>query len=356
MVNSLGRYLSGVIFATLALAACGGGAAPSAAPVSAPASGAKPAASAAPASAASAGASAKPAASASAKPAAEAAGQEVVMAFTPSSDPNALLTNATPITDYLSKVSGLRIKPFITTDYTATIEAMTSKKVDVAWLTPASYVFAHDQNGAELMYKALRKNAKTGALEDTYLSTIIVPASSPAKDVKDLKGKRFAFVDPVSTSGYIYPAALLLKNGIDPKKDLTATFAGGHDSAALAVYQGNADAAATFEDAADQLLKSRFPDVNDKIRVLAKTDPIPNDPIAYRKDLDKAVVDKVKAGLKQMADDPNATRTDPRTNQPVKLLGIYRWDGVAEAKDSDYQPIRDVAKGLGIPLKELAPK
>jgi phosphonate transport system substrate-binding protein len=298
---------------------------------------------------------AAPAASVSTSSAAASAAQEVVMAFTPSSDPNALMTSATPITDYLSKTTGLRIKPFITTDYTATIEAMTSKKVDVAWLTPASYVFAHDQNGADLMYKALRKNAKTGNLDDSYLSTILVQTSSAVKDVKDLKGKKFAFVDPVSTSGYIYPAALMLKNGIDPKKDLTATFAGGHDSAALAVYQGNADGAATFEDAPGQLLKSKFPDVDEKLRVLAKTEPIPNDPIAVRKDLDAAISSKIKSGLEAMASDPSASKQDDKGNT-VKLLAIYRWDGLAPAQDSDYQPIRDVAKGLGIPLKDLAPK
>jgi len=278
------------------------------------------------------------------------------MAFTPSSDPNALLTNATPITDYVAQASGLRVKPFITTDYNATIEAMTSKKVDVAWLAPTAYVFAHDQNGAEVVYKALRKNAKTGALEDTYLGTILVRADSGIQDVKDLKGKKFAFVDPVSTSGYIYPAALLLKNGIDPKKDLNATFAGGHDAAALAVYQGSADAAATFEDAPAQLLASKFPDIDQKLKVIAKTDPIPNDTIAFRKDLDPGVAAKLKAALKQMADDPSATHPDPKTNQPVKLIQIYHWDGIAEARDADFQPIRDVAKGLGIPLKDLAPK
>src|SRR5581483_10470963 len=129
-----------------------------------------------------------------------------------------------------------------------------------------------------------------------------------------LKGKKFAFVDPVSTSGYIYPAALLLKNGIDPKKDLNATFAGGHDAAALAVYQGSADAAATFEDAPAQLLASKFPDIDQKLKVIAKTDPIPNDTIAFRKDLDPGVAAKLKAALKQMADDPSATHPDPKTN------------------------------------------
>src|SRR5581483_5623119 len=125
---------------------------------------------------------------------------------------------------------------------------------------------------------------------------------------------------------------------------------------ALAVYQGSADAAATFEDAPAQLLASKFPDIDQKLKVIAKTDPIPNDTIAFRKDLDPGVAAKLKAALKQMADDPSATHPDHKTNQPVKLIQIYHWDGIAEARDADFQPIRDVAKGLGIPLKDLAPK
>lgn len=280
---------------------------------------------------------------------------EIVMAFTPSSDPNALLTRATPITEYLSKESGLKIKPFITTDYTATIEAMTSKKVDVAWLAPTAYVLAKDQNDAEVVYKALRKNATTGNLDDFYTSTIIIPTNSSVTKLSDLKGKRVAFVDPTSTSGYIYPVALLLKNGIDAKKDLTATFAGGHDAAALAVYQGNADAAATFDGAAEQLLKERFPDVSSKLKTLASTDPIPNDVIAFRKDLAPGAKEKLKTALKKMASDPAAVGKDS-SGKETRLLAIYRWDGVTDAKDSDFDAIRNVARGLGIPLKELAPK
>lgn len=280
---------------------------------------------------------------------------EIIMAFTPSSDPNALLTKATPITDYIAKEAGIKIKPFITTDYNATIEAMTSKKVDVAWLAPTAYVLAHDQNGAEVAYKALRKNAATGNLDESYLGTIIVPSNSTAKTIADLKGKRVAFVDPTSTSGYIYPAAMFLKAGVDPKKDVNAVFAGSHDAAALAVYQGNADAAATFDGAADQLLKDKFPDINDKLKTIVKTDPIPNDVIAFRKDLNEKVKEKIKAALKKMAVDAAATMKDP-SGKDVKLLSIYRWDGMIEAKDSDFNPIRDVAKGLGIPIKDLAPK
>jgi phosphonate transport system substrate-binding protein len=232
---------------------------------------------------------------------------------------------------------------------------MTSKKVDVAWLAPTAYVLAKDQNDAEVVYKALRRNAATGTLDEVYYSTIIVPASSTATRLSDLKGKRIAFVDPTSTSGYIYPAALFLKNGLDVKKDVNATFAGGHDAAALAVYQGNADAAATFEGAAEQLLKERFPDVTSKLKTLAKTDPIPNDVIAFRKDLAPGAKEKLKAAIKKMASDPAAVGKDS-AGKETRLLAIYRWDGVADAKDSDFDPIREVARGLGIPLKELAPK
>jgi phosphonate transport system substrate-binding protein len=278
---------------------------------------------------------------------------EIVMAFTPSSDPNALLVQAKPITDYLSKQTGLTIKPFITTDYTATIEAMTSKKVDVAWLAPTAYVLANSQNGAEVVFKAQRKDAATGKLNDTYLGALVVPAGSNITKVSDLKGKRIAFTDPTSTSGYLYPAALMLKNGVDPKKDVTAIFANTHDAAALAVYQGNADAAFTFEGAADQLLKAKFPDVNEKLKEIVKTDPIPNDGIAFRKDLPAGTKEKLKAAIMKLQTDPEAVMRHPTSGQTVPMLSVYRWDGIAPGNDKDYDPIREVAKSLGIRLNTL---
>jgi hypothetical protein len=61
------------------------------------------------------------------------------------------------------------------------------------------------------------------------------PADSPITDLAGCAGRTVCFVDPNSTSGYLYPTAGLIEAGVDPVNGLTRTFAGGHDASALAV-------------------------------------------------------------------------------------------------------------------------
>jgi phosphonate transport system substrate-binding protein len=191
----------------------------------------------------------------------------------------------------------------------------------------------------------------------SYRSQIIVPADSPIQDVKELKGKKFAFVDAASASGFLYPSALLLDNGIDPKKDLGETVtAGGHDKVVIAVYNKQVDAGATFGDSADSgppsdartTVASTLPDVMDKVKILAKTDPIPNDTVSVRKGLSPDLVSKIRAGLLKIA------QTDEGKQQ---LRDLYRIDGLAEANDKEYDNLRRVAQVAGFDIEaQFKPK
>ncbi|GIW22853.1 MAG: hypothetical protein KatS3mg068_1860 [Candidatus Sericytochromatia bacterium] len=81
------------------------------------------------------------------------------------------------------------------------------------------------------------------------MGAIIVRKDSNINTLKDLKGKRFAFGDPISTSSHIFPKMLLIKNGINPDTDfVNVLFAGTHDSVVLSVYNKKVDAGATFSD------------------------------------------------------------------------------------------------------------
>ena len=78
-----------------------------------------------------------------------------------------------------------------------------------------------------------------------------------------MKGKNFCFTTASSTSGGIIPRASLAALGIDPDKDIQGTYAGGHDKAAIAVYQGDCDAGVAFmdilTDSRDQPLRASSP-------------------------------------------------------------------------------------------------
>ena len=143
----------------------------------------------------------------------------------------------------LEKDLDMRVVPYTAGDYVSIVEAMRAKKVDVAWLGSFSYVLAVQEAGAEAFVAGVRKS--TG--KASYTSLIFVRGDAPYQSVMDLKGKSFAFVDPASTSGHLFPRAGMMKLGIaDPASFFSqVVFAGAHDAAQLAVLNRRVDAGAS---------------------------------------------------------------------------------------------------------------
>lgn len=273
------------------------------------------------------------------------------MAFVPSSNSTAVLASGKPLGDLLGKVTGYTFNASVPTSYAAVIEAMGSNNVDVAWLAPFSYALANQKYGAQVILATVRK----GAL--TYPS-VFITADPSVKTVADFKGKKFAFVDPASASGYLYPVAYLKNQGL-----ITGTppnvegffgsgnvvFAGGHDKVATAVYNGQVSGGAVFGGPLDpltgnptdarNLIAKAFPDVFQKVRVIGETQQIPNDTVSVRKGLDPAMVKQIQNGLLALA----------ATQQGHLLLyQLYQIDNLAPVSDSFYDPLRQVAQDAGI--------
>lgn len=184
------------------------------------------------------------------------------------------------IIDYIQKHTGIRTELYLATDYTGVIEAMRAGKIDVASFGPLSYVLAADMAGAEAFAKEYRKGA--GAM---YTGYIITRADSDISTIKDLKGRSFGFVDPASTGGNLIPRMNMLKNGIDPDKDLSETaYLGSHDQVALAVAHKRVDAGAVMNFNFEAFLdRGTVPD--DQFKVIHKSDPFPGSAWCFRKDL-----------------------------------------------------------------------
>jgi phosphonate transport system substrate-binding protein len=274
----------------------------------------------------------------------------VKMAFVPSSDSQKVLSSGEPLGKLLEKETGLTFKVSVPTSYAAVIEAMGANNVDVGWLAPFAYVLAKDKFGAEVILASVRGGSKT------YTGQIITHVDSGVKDLEGLKGKKFAFVEPGSASGFLFPNALLALNNIDYKTYFSeTTFAGGHDKVVIAVYNKQVDGGATFGDSAEGLVTdarttvaSTLPDVMEKVKPIAKTEPIPNDTVSVRKGLAPDMVTKIRDGLLKVA------QTDEGKQA---LKDLYRIDGLAASNDADYEPVRKAAKALNLNLEqELAPK
>jgi phosphonate transport system substrate-binding protein len=209
----------------------------------------------------------------------------------PSENSTSLQQARQPLIKLLEKETGKKVVFQNATSYAAVIEAMRAKKADIAAFGPDSYVQAKD-SGVDADVVATSVDTKGGSA--TYKSYGIVKADSPIKTLKDYAGKKVCFVDPASTSGYLYPMAGLEDAGVDTAKGITPVMAGGHDASVLSVMNGQCDAGFAYDTMVDKLLPSQGKLKKSDYRIVWKSSDIPNSPVAMAGDLDPSLKAKIQ--------------------------------------------------------------
>ncbi len=83
---------------------------------------------------------------------------------------------------------------------------------------------------------------------DHFYGSILTQKKSRYKDLSDLKGKKFLFVKPTSTSGFKYPKGIFTEHSLDIDHGFFEyEFAGGHEEAIQALAEGRVDGIAVDE-------------------------------------------------------------------------------------------------------------
>jgi phosphonate transport system substrate-binding protein len=273
----------------------------------------------------------------------------LVMAFVPSGEARTILESGNRIAHLLEMATGYQFESVVATSYAGVIEAMGAGRADIGWLNTFSYVLAHDKYGVEVRLVTVRFGLPY------YRAEIITQADAGINTLADLRGKRFAFVDPASTSGYLFPVAGLKKAGYDPQKFFGQTiFAGSHNNVVLAVYQGRVDAGSVFEDARGSVQKT-LPDVMQKVKVVWKSDPIPNDTVSFRRALPADVKDKVTTALLRFSQTP-AGLDALKSLYEIEALADYQAlvtkynvnRATVPTLDAFFNPVRDVQRFVGL--------
>lgn len=253
----------------------------------------------------------------------------------PSEDSRAMIANSQAMMDMLSKALGMPVKPFVAADYNGVIEALRSKRLDVAYLGPFSYVLG--TTVADIEAFAVAETKKAG--RTFYHSKIITHKDSGIKTVRDLKGRNFAFVDPSSTSGHLFPKAGLMKAGFDTDKEFgRVIFSGSHDASAIAVQNKKVDAAAIADRILDQAIAKGLAKAEDLVTVWS-SDPIPESPTVWRRDLSPDLKRRIQAAFLEVKDIPWSDQ------------GLL--NGFKPTNDAAYNVIRDTAKLLNLDLKKM---
>jgi phosphonate transport system substrate-binding protein len=238
-------------------------------------------------------------------------------------------TNYQPLMDYIAQETDKTVEYHESTDYAALIEAAIAGQIDVASFSGFTYITATN-NGAEL--SPISSIVTEEGQEPGYYSEAIVPVGSAITSIADMKGKKVCFVDPSSTSGYLFPSYNLLEAGVDPEADLTPVFAGKHDVSVQKVGEGIECEAGFAEDS--EVEKS------DQVKVIERT-MVPGAPIVESETLPQDVKDKLREILAEVTvDDIVAAGIDSADSDGFRSV----FYATTPVDDTYYDQIRDICE------------
>jgi phosphonate transport system substrate-binding protein len=241
----------------------------------------------------------------------------------------------------IGDILGCEVKIFIATNYNAEIEAMRNGKLEIGEFGPLGYVLAHEIAKADAVAAFGTKEGKP----DTYWASLVTYPESGIKTTQDIRGHTFAFSDPASTSGHLFPAFALIKAGLDPDKDVRALYAGSHTASFEALYNHKVDAGElNSEQLQSATQRGHYKDGD--LVFLWKSNPIPNDPIAVRSDLPEGFKKRLTEVLQNLD-----LSTLPQADRSIMVgLSVTR---LVPQNDAAYNDIRDMVKILHIDLSKL---
>ncbi|MBI3763291.1 MAG: phosphate/phosphite/phosphonate ABC transporter substrate-binding protein [Chloroflexi bacterium] len=237
-----------------------------------------------------------------------------------------------PLLDYLSAKLNRPVELVQRRTYAEINDLVQKEYVDVAFVCTSAYVAGARDFGMQLLF-APQVNGET-----VYYSFLIVPAGSPAQSMADLRGKVFAFTDPMSNTGRLYPTFLVHEFGETPQTFFARTFfTYSHDDAIRAVVEGVADGAAVDSLVYEYAVK-RDPSIAERVRVIHRSPPFGIPPVVVGPNIRPQLRVELRDLLLGMAGDPDGRIL-------LATLGIDRF---VEIDDRAYDSVRELEAEVGL--------
>lgn len=248
-------------------------------------------------------------------------------------------SDARALEGYFSSALRRKVEAKTFDNYEQLSAALAKGEIDLAWITPLSYVNASKSSSIFPIAKALRHGLY-------YRSVFFTAADSKATKLSELKGRRVAWVDQGSAAGYLFARGMLLQAGLKPATFFgSEKFYGDHKSVCAAVLGGEADVGATFANGADPLetlkvggcIETHGAVAGAKVKAIAVSDRIPNEVVAARAGFDESIAAQLAGIFANLSE----------TESGRKLLqGVFRADGFGLALEQDFDAVRLVARSL----------
>jgi phosphonate transport system substrate-binding protein len=311
--------------------------------------------------------------------------------FIPSVDANIILNGGEIMAASLNKATSLNFEVVIPTSYAATVEEMCASPADtMAFLTGLGYAIANQMCGVDVAFKAIRFGYPV------FWTEYIVARNSDIQSLADLEGKKWGYSDQASTNGYMIPTVELAEAGVTPGEQVQTS---GHNQTVIAVYNGEVDFGTvfysvplnpegatifTYDDflagsitdlaqyeipdeaiancAPDtegkkmlcdgyQIMDARaniridYPDVIQKVRILAISQAVPNDTFSFGPEFPvdlRAQIEEAFVAFSQTED----------WNITIGSTDFYGWSGASPADDAEYDFVRAMVEATGYKLSK----
>jgi phosphonate transport system substrate-binding protein len=250
--------------------------------------------------------------------------EQLRFGLVPSLSPKSMVDSHQRLADYLSKVLSVPVELQVGTSFGDVLEHLGRGEFDLVELSPTAYVRARARGPLRCLVQNIADGSESG------VGYLVVTDDSPRRDLADLRGASIGYVDPLSTSGYVFAVRMLVDRGLDPKKDLgRAEFFGNHEAVLMAVKEGRVDVGATYQGAIAALRRSEGVEPR-TFRVIAKSHRMPRDILCVRPGLPEAVADTISKALLAI---------DTRDRVGREILGPLGLNGYRPADDHAYDDV-----------------
>lgn len=243
-----------------------------------------------------------------------------------------------PLANYLASKIGKEVKLKVLARYGNIVNNFVSLGMDGAFFGSFTYALAQRKLGVEVLARPEDLDGSSA-----YHGLIFVREDSRIKSIKDMKGKRFVFVDKATTAGFLLPLAYFKAQGVkDYKAYFKETyFSGTHEDAIHDVLNKKADIGAAKNTVFERLALSdkRIPQ---DLQILEKSPNVPENGLAVRKSLDPSVRKAIQETLLNM-------HNDPMGKTVLKIFGARKF---IRTTDKDYDPVFEYAHKIKLDLAQ----
>lgn len=275
----------------------------------------------------------------------------ITLAAIPAENSSDLKASYEPLIKLLEKETGSKIEFVQASDYAGVVEGMIADNVDLAFFGPFAYVVAK-VNGAKItpLGAVIGEEGEQPGYQSYGLTRSDV---ADINGLKDFAGKKVCFVDPGSTSGFLYPTAGLIEEGVitsgseaDVSAAMSPVFAGGHDASALSIANGDCDAGFAFDTMVDQTMIEKGDLQPGQLKTVWKSEMIAGSVFAANDSLGTEAIDKLTALFTEKVNVNSLEAEGFCKGDECRITDERAW-GVVPASDADYDGVRHVCDVTG---------